>query len=176
MHKAEGEVSVANLTRGHIKQLTITAGVLCFCLVTLFVFIPTQIEQAPQYDLSSLSPAFFPELAVLLMGGLAVVLLISQVRRVMTGLPPVNEGVEPLTREEEIKAAQSMVVAIVYAILLVPLGYLITTTLAVGVLLRLQGPTPIRKLIAIPVLTTIGTYLFFLHVMNVHFPMGKIFE
>ena len=161
--------------RAYYKQLIITAGILGLSLVTLFILIPTQIEQELEYDLASLSPTFFPELAALTIGGLALVLLISQIRRAATGKEPLDEGVEELTSQEEFSVVKAMVVAVVYFFLLEPLGFPITNTLGVAALLRLQGRVRGWKMIALPIGTTAGIYLFFLYVMRVHFPMGKIF-
>jgi len=158
------------------RELIIAAAVLVFALVVQFILIPTQIEQAVEYDLASLSPAFFPELATLIIGALSILLILSHIRHLVKATPPEQIDEEPLTLSEELRIGGAMVVSIVYYFVLDYLGFWITNTVGVAVLLMIQDRRRIWRQIIIAAATTLCIYLFFYFVMKVHFPIGKIFK
>jgi len=162
----------ANLAR----ELVIAAAVLVFALVVQFILIPTQIEQSVEYDLASLSPAFFPELAILIIGGLSILLILSNIRHLVKGIPPEQTDEVSLTLSEELRIGGAMAVSIVYYLVVDYLGFWITNTVGVTILLIIQDRRQIWRQILIAAATTLGIYLFFFFVMKVHFPIGKIFK
>ena len=158
------------------RELIIAGAVLIFSLIVQFVLIPSQIEQAAEYDLASLSPAFFPELATLFIGGLAVLLLLSHLRHFVTDTSKASDDEESLSLGEELQVAGVIGVSIVYYLVLDYLGFWITNTAGVSILLIIQDRSRVWRQIAIAAATTVCIYLFFYFVMKVHFPIGKIFS
>ena len=158
------------------REMIIAGVVLVFSLVVQFILIPSQIEQTVEYELASLSPAFFPELAIMFIGGLAILLLLSHLWHLVKGPPTEPMDDEPLTLQEELRIAGVMVVSIVYYLVLDYLGFWITNTVGVTILLMIQDRGRIWRQITIAAATTVCIYLFFFFVMKVHFPLGKIFK
>ena len=145
-----------------------------FSLIVLFLLIPTQIEMEAEYDLASLSPAFFPRLAAGVILGLSLLLLLYQLRTARQGAGP-PEG-EKLSRGDELRVLIAMVVSILYFLVVDLLGFLITNTVALAALFSLQGRPRFLKLAGLSMGTTAGVYLFFHYLMKVHFPAGSLFK
>jgi hypothetical protein len=158
-----------------IRELIVAGVVLLFSLVVLFVVIPSQIEQAVAYDLASLSPAFFPKLAVFIIAGLSVLLILGHLRRYAAGRPAVENDAQFLSKEEELRVVAVIAVSIVYYLVLDYFGFFLTNTAGVAVLLWIQDRSRIWWQVFIGAATTGLIYLFFYFVMRVHFPIGKIF-
>lgn len=164
------------MKRGMIRELAVAGFLLVFSLVVLFVLIPTQIEQAPEYDLPSLSSAFFPELATFIILGLTVVLIMGHLRRLSKGLPPMDDNAEPLTRGEQWRVVWAMAVSAAYYLALEHLGFWIINTAGVTALMMLQDRRRIWRQLLIAFVTTAAVYAFFHYVMKVQFPVGEIFK
>lgn len=137
--------------------------------------IPHHIELEQEFELASLSPAFFPRLAAWIIAGLSVLQLaiIATQRKKQTVAEPVEKWLSPL---EERSAYKSALVLIAYFIALKYIGFLIATTLLLAVLLILQDIKKPLNIILISVPVTLGVFLFFYFIMQVHFPKGVIFE
>jgi hypothetical protein len=159
-----------------VRELIVTGAVIVFTLIVQFVLIPSQVEQAGEYDLASLSPAFFPKLATLFICGLSLLLLLNQLRHLITGIPPEADDEESLSFKEELRVAGVIGLSVVYYLVLDYLGFWITNTAVVSILLMIQDRSRIWRQIAIAAATTACVYLFFYFIMKVHFPIGKIFN
>lgn len=159
-----------------VRELIIAGAVLVCSLIIQFVLIPSQVEQAAEYDLASLSPAFFPTLANLFIGGLAVLLLLSHLRHFASGRSMAPDDEESLSVGEELQVAGVIGVSIIYYLVLDYLGFWITNTAGVSILLMIQDRSRVWRQVAIAAATTVCVYLFFFYVMKVHFPIGKIFN
>ena len=154
-----------------ISALSILAG----ALLVIFYVIPNFIVLDEEYAFISLSPAFFPTLAAWIIAGLAAgqfLLVLVQEKAV----PMKRAGGEWLSREEEINAYKSALVIIVYVIAMKYLGFLISTPLALAALLLLQNIKKPVKVVIVSISVAVCVYLFFLYVMQVHFPKGRFFE
>ena len=143
-------------------------------LVVRFYVIPNYIELPEKYAHASLSPAFFPILAVWLITGLSALYLIHNFLLARGGSR--YKGGEWMSRREERLAYLCSLIIIVYIPALHYLGFIISTVLILAVLLVLQGVRKPLKVALISILVTIGVNFFFLYVMKVHFPKGVIFE
>jgi hypothetical protein len=164
------------MNRSMIQELVVAGCLLVGTLVVLFILIPTQIEQAAQYDLASLSPAFFPELAALIILGLTVVLIITHANRARKGLPSIHADEESLSGREELRVVGAMLISIAYYLSLGYLGFWIVNTAGVAALFTLQDRSRIGRHLIVALVTTVLIYAFFHYVMRVHFPIGEIFE
>lgn len=144
-------------------------------LLIRFYLIPNYIELSQEYAFSSLSPAFFPILAIWFIAGLAVLYLIHMT--LLSRAKPRYEGRKDFISAGEERMAYACSVAIIFYLLVLDyLGFLISTVLLLAALLVFQGVRKPIKLSLISIVVTLGVYFFFLYVMKVHFPKGIIFE
>lgn len=164
------------MNRSMIQELVVAGCLLALTLVVLFILIPSQIEQAVQYDLASLSPAFFPELATLIILGLTVLLIIGHINRIRKDLPSIHADKEGLSGREELRVAGAMLISIGYYLSLDYLGFWIVNTVGVAALFTLQDQSRIWRNLIVAFVTTALIYAFFHYVMRVHFPIGEIFK
>ena len=149
--------------------------VLAGALLVIFYIIPNFIEMDQEYDLASMSPAFFPKLAgwvIALLAGFHLVILLLQRKKTVA----VDNDEEWLSVSEERSAYKSALVIIIYSFVMKYVGFLISTTILLAVLLIFQDERKPIKIILISVLVTIGVFLFFYFIMQVHFPKGLVFE
>lgn len=158
-------------TRERIIDLSVIGG----CLLVRFYVVPNYIEITEEYELASLSPAFFPILATWVIAGLAALHLIFGLA-MKRGRAQGEEPEEWLTPKEEYKAYACTLVILAYFFAMSYIGFLISTALMLGALFGIQGVRGPVKVIVTSLSVTIGVYLFFLYVMQVHFPLGVIFE
>lgn len=165
------EVGVDSTERERVTALVVLAAVL---LVLIYV-IPNHIELGEEYELTGLSPAFFPKLAAWIIAGLAVLLFAMTLvnKKEQEGG---EDDEEWLSSGEEWNAYKSFLVAIGYLFAMKYVGFLISTVLVLGVLFVLQGVKRPLKVALTSALVTAGVYVFFLYVMRVHFPTGLIFK
>ncbi|MBW1765478.1 MAG: tripartite tricarboxylate transporter TctB family protein [Deltaproteobacteria bacterium] len=154
------------------KRETITAiAILIVALILIFYVIPNFIELDEEYELASLYPDFFPRLAVWAIGILAALHVVVTLLR-----KDRLTGGKWLTSGEELNVYKSFLVVIGYYFVMKYFGFLISTAMMLAVLFVLQGFRKPIKVALLTTLTTVGVYLFFLHVMHVHFPKGLLFE
>ena len=112
-------------------------------------------------------PGFFPFGSGFVLGGLALVIMINGWRK--------RVGERKAFWEERSrwpKVAMTLLLIFVYGLLLEPLGFLLTTFLIMGFLLRLIEPQRWRTVIAGAVLSALGSYLIFQVWLEVELPKG----
>lgn len=159
-----------------IKELIIAICVLAFSGITLFIVIPDQIYQRTEPALIARSPAFFPKLAAWIILVLSVLLIISHIQRIRKGLPSIHENEETLSNLEHLRVAGAIVISIAYYILVKYLGFWIANTACVAALFILQDRSRIVRSLVLAFVVTVIVYLFFHHIMRVHFPVGEFFR
>jgi len=161
--------------RYQTRERLIDFAILVGCLLVRFWVIPNYIEITEEYELASLSPAFFPVLSTWVIAGLAFLhLALGLIQK----RSPIDEAEaeEWLTPREEYKAYACTLVIIAYFFAMKCVGFLISTALMLAALFVIEGVKGPLKVVITSVSVTIGVYLFFLYVMQVHFPVGVIFE
>ena len=160
----------------HRKRDLITAvSILAAALAIIFYVIPNFIDMEEEFELASLSPAFFPGLASWVIAALAGVLVISALLQKNKSVT--DEGNEEwLSRAEELNAYKSALVIVGYAFAMKYIGFLIATALVLSVLLVFQDIKKPLHVALISILVTGGVFLFFYFIMQVHLPKGVIFE
>ncbi len=82
------------------REIITDVAVLIGALVVLFYLIPTYIDLEQEYDLASLSPAFFPKIATWLIAGLTSLHLLFIIARRKESVDP-SEGHEWLSFGEQ---------------------------------------------------------------------------
>lgn len=112
-------------------------------------------------------PGFFPFGSGLVLRGLALVVMINGLGK---GFGERKAFWEERTRWP--KVVLTLVFIFVYGLLLEPLGFLLTTFLMMGFLLRLIEPQRWRTVIAGAVLSALGSYLIFQVWLEVELPKG----
>lgn len=158
-----------------IRELITAISILAATLVTIFYVIPNHIDLEQEYDLASLSPAFFPNLAAWIIAALAGLHIINtylQKKKAVTA----DDEEEWLSPSEELSAYKSAFVIVLYFFAMKYVGFLISTALVLAALFVLQDIKKPLRVILISILVTVGIFIFFFYVMQVHFPKGAIFE
>ena len=143
-------------------------SILAFSLFTIFYLIPCQIELAEEYELKSLSPAFFPELAAWIITGLSVLLTISLYR----SHGRVQEDTREVTVGEEFRVIIAILIAVLYVFAFKYVGFIPASCLGLAALFFLQGKRRPFRLAILSVGTAVFVYLLFYYVMKVRFPEG----
>ena len=141
----------------------------------IFYVIPNYIDLEEEFELASLSPAFFPLLATWIIAALAGLLAISalwQPKKTATD----GGDEEWLSRTEELSAYKAAMVIVAYVLAIKYIGFLIATALTLAVLLVLQDIKKPLQVFLISILVTGSVYLFFFFIMQVHLPRGLFFE
>ena len=158
------------------KREKITAlSILFGALLVQFFIIPNYIDHTEEYDLVSLSPDFFPSLAVWLITGLAGIYVFYSFSRKKKSAGPGNAE-NWLSPGEEKKAILCCLIIIGYFVAIKFFGFLIATIPVLFVLMFIQGVRGPIRTACISFASTIGIYLFFLYILRVHFPWGILFE
>ena len=156
------------MKEGLLREWIIAIGILFFSLFTIFYLIPSQIEVTEEYELASLSPAFFPEVSASLIGGLSVLLIISLFR----SRGERREEVTQMTMEDEFRVIAAIGIAAVYVLAFKYMGFIPASILGLGALFWLQGKRRPLRLILFSVGTVLFVYFIFYYVMKVRFPGG----
>ena len=82
----------------------------------------------------------------------------------------VKEFWEDRTRRH--KVALTLIFILIYGVLLEPLGFLLTTFLTVGLLVKFIYPQKWKTVIACALLTSLGSYLIFQVLLEAELPRG----
>ena len=158
-----------------IRELITAISILVATLATIFYVIPNHIDLEQEFELASLSPAFFPNLAAWIIAALACLHIVNILLQKKKAVPGDGEQ-EWLSPPEERSAYKSAFVIVLYFVAMKYVGFLISTALVLAALFVLQGIKKPLRVILISILVTVGVFLFFFYVMQVHFPKGAIFE
>lgn len=142
---------IANLVSGLVLIL--------FCLTMLLAVIPAQIEEGPA---GMMSPRLLPQMMIWLIGGLSVLLVLSNLR----GAPADDDGTPPFSREEVLAFVRIGGVFALALGLFLGFGALAASlALILGALLVL-GERRLPVLVLMPLGLIGGCYLLFYHVLG----------
>ena len=161
------------------KEIVIAFSILALGLVTLFYLIPTQVKVAEDLEIKSLSPAFFPELATVLIIFLSGVLIVTWFIH-CTDRDDSDGRREPsrseMTAREELRVLGAFLIAVLYYFGFKYFGFLITSAVCLTGMFLLQGGKSGCRIAILSVSVTLGLFAFFHYVMKVYFPVGVIFR
>ncbi|MEJ2247118.1 MAG: tripartite tricarboxylate transporter TctB family protein [Acidobacteriota bacterium] len=149
--------------------------ILIVVMLILLYIIPNYIETSGEYEVTGLSPAFFPVIAAIFMGLLSCLLLILTFIKKWSHFFN-SEGEIWLSRSEEMKAGLACAIIVGYYFALKFTGFFIATPPVILGLFFLQGERKIVKSIIIALVVTISVYFLFNNLLNVQFPGGKLFK
>ena len=151
------------------REWIVALVVLAFGLLTVYYIIPTQVELTDDYELHSLSPAFFPSLAAWMVTFLAGILILKRFRR----SPEEDEDKEPeLSLRENLRVVAFFGLAFLFVLSFKYLGFPLATGISLLIFFFLQGIRPILKLFTLSAGVTVLVYAFFHFGMKVHFIRG----
>ena len=151
-----------------LREWVIALSILLLSLFTLFYLIPAQIEITEEYELRSLSPAFFPEVAASIIAGLSILFMISLFRS--AGFQ--KEEISQMTRGDEYRVIAAIGISVVYVLAFKYMGFIPSSILGLAALFWLQGKRQPIRLIFLSVGTALFVYFIFYYVMKVRFPEG----
>jgi len=160
------------------KEIVIAVSILIFGLVTLFYLIPTQVKVAEGLEIKSLSPAFFPELAAVLIVFLSGVLIATWFmhRKDQEEDEGLTESRSEMTAGEELRVVGAFIIAALYYFGFKYFGFLIATVICLAGMFLLQGGKSGLRIAVLSVVVTLGLFAFFHYVMKVYFPTGILFR
>ena len=150
------------------REWAIAIAILSFGLLTLFYFIPSQIEITEEYELKSLSPAFFPEVAAWIITGLSILHMVNLFRSGRT----LKSETSALAMADEARVLTAMAIAVLYVLAFKYAGFIPASCLGLAAMFWLQGKRRPVPLILLSAGTAVLVYLIFYHLMKVRFPEG----
>ena len=158
--------------RGTFRDWIIALMILLFGVFTIFFLIPIQIEVTEEYELKSLSPAFFPQVTAWIITGLSVLFMISLFRS--RGKRQENDL--EITWGDELRVLVAIVIALLYLIAFKYLGFIPASCLCLAALFWLQGMRRPLRLVFLSVGTAVIVYLVFYYAMKIRFPEGHLWH
>lgn len=139
-------------------------------MIVLGVVLLWQVFEIPAEGLAMQGPRFFPLFAVVLWLALALIYLIQHALRLVRA----GDGL-PAERFDHTRAALLLVVVlVVYAFLLDPLGYWIATSLFFVTSARTLGSRTLMRDVTIGVGLSLAVYLVFTRALGVRLPEGVL--
>lgn len=165
---SHGDIEMTYLFRDWIIALMI----LLFGVFTIFFLIPNQIEVTEDYELKSLSPAFFPQLTAWIITGLSVLFMISLFR----SRGHRQEAALEITWNDEFRVMTAIGIAVLYLLAFKYVGFIPASCLCLAALFWLQGIRRPLRLVILSVGAAVIIYLVFYYVMRVRFPEGLLWR
>ena len=129
--------------------------------------------QAPGISDWSLSPAFFPRLAAILICGLGLLLIVFEMVFTKPDFGSVSKGIQLRTF---FYVVGTIAIMIFYTLCIPWFGFIISTIITMAVMMVLYGLRRWLLIALISVCVPLFIYFFGLKVMLVLFPVGKIFQ
>jgi hypothetical protein len=158
--------------RGSLREWIIAFVILLFGVFTIYFLIPTQIEVTEEYELKSLSPAFFPLVAAWIVTGLSVILMISLLRSRNRR----QEDTLEISWNDEFRVIAVIGIAVLYIFAFKYVGFIPASCLCLASLFWLQGKRRPLGLVFLSVGTAVIVYLVFYYGMKIRFPEGILWR
>lgn len=156
------------MNKGLLREWVIASLILFFSLFTIFYLTPFQIELTEEYELKSLSPAFFPEVVTYVIAGLSVLLMINLFR----SRKHYKDEIQEMTMGDECRVIANIGISAMYLLAFRYIGFIPSSILGLGALFWLQGKRRLLSLSFLSVGTVLFVYFIFYYVMKVRFPEG----
>ena len=157
------------------KDLLAGIVFLVFGVLTLTVLIPFGVQQPDSVQYQALSPSYWPNIVAVAIAALGLALIVASVLNGDANKP----GVETVTATDRntprwLSLRPFAALAICFALYfgLEPLGFVLTTAIAVALLMILAGEHRPVVIIAVAVIIPFGLHLFFTKAASVPIPMG----
>jgi len=154
------------------RKLDLIAGLLLTCIagLVIWVAIPYGIQEPKKVKFAALSPSYYPRLVGYCLLAFGLILLATRWFSTQ-----INVGTSSNLRPRWLFILIAIVATLTaYYIALEPLGFVLSSAIAVFTLLLLAGERSVLALLAIPLLLPIALHLFFTHVANIPIPSGVL--
>ena len=151
---------------------TVAALFLITFSVAAFLLIPYQIEKPKLFmgrSLMYMTPSLFPRLAVIALFILSVWYLTHSFKIKEKNL------FREIGKKSYIRVLVTFVVAVGYALLFEPLGFVLASALMVAILTVYYGNRNIVIIVLVLAGAPLGIYFIFTHVLKVSLPEGLLF-
>jgi putative tricarboxylic transport membrane protein len=158
--------------RSTFRDWIIALIILLFGVFTIFFLIPMQIEVTEEYELKSLSPAFFPQVTAWIITGLSVLFMISLFR----SRGHRQEAAPEITWNDEFRVMAAIGISVLYLLAFKYVGFIPASCLCLAALFWLQGIRRPLRLTILSVGTVVIVYLIFYYVMRIRFPEGLLWR
>lgn len=159
------------------KDLLAGIVFLVFGVLTLAVLIPFGIQQPDSVQYKALSPSYWPNIVAVAIATLGLALIVASVlagRANTTGAETVTATDRDTPRWLGLRPFAALAVCFALYLGLEPLGFVLTTAIAVALLMILAGEQRPLVIIAVAVIVPFGLHLFFTKAASVPIPMGVL--
>jgi putative tricarboxylic transport membrane protein len=152
------------------EQTGVVSGIILLIVSAVFHFIliPTQVRLRPG---AAVGPEFFPELVVVVIGVLAIVLILTQMKAIKDSGKPFKEDFV-FRIKDYLNHAIFITAAIVFLAVVRHLGFVISAVFLTIFLLFFFGSKGVVKNIVIGIIYGIAVYWLFGTIARVNFPVG----
>ena len=155
-----------------LRKINLIAGplMLGFGLLAIFVIIPRGIDEPGSVQFAALSPSYFPRIVCFMLAGFGAIVTIRALFANAQTQPPAP-GAPP---EERTFMRTVTVFAVMLALYLSlePLGFPLTTALALMILMFLANEHRLMVMLPVAIGVPAALYLFFTQAANVPIPAG----
>ena len=156
------------------RDLLAGFGFIAISLLILFVAIPLGVQEPKKVKFVALSPSYYPRLVCYCLLFFGLVLLLKRFFPTKKEVSHVDgtteDGVSTELRLQMLLALGGIL--FFYYITLPSLGFVLSSTIVLFVLLLLAGDRNFASLLIIPLLLPISVYWFFTKVANIPIPAG----
>ncbi|MEM6495628.1 MAG: tripartite tricarboxylate transporter TctB family protein [Pseudomonadota bacterium] len=157
------------------KDVLAGLAFLIFGIITLAVLIPVGIQQPPSVQYRALSPSYWPNIVAGAITALGLALLIASVLAAKSKdqADNVTDRLEP-AGSMWLAVRPFVALAICFALYfgLEPLGFVLTTAIALVALMALAGEYRPHVIIPVALIVPFALHLFFTKAASVPIPMG----
>lgn len=151
------------------RDLIAGAGFVVIALLIIFLAIPYGVQEPKKVKFVALSPSYYPRLVSYCLLGFGLLYFLKQL---------FNRKVDSeVDKSSTIKPIMLLVITatlLFYYLTLPWLGFVLSSTIVLFVLLLIAGDRNPIALIIIPLLLPIGVYWFFTKVANIPIPAGVL--
>ena len=159
------------------KDLLAGIVFLVFGLVTLALLIPYGIQQPPSVQYQALSPSYWPNIVAVAIAALGLALIVTSL---LAGGPkqPLDTQAGTANNKDrgwlQLRPFAALAVCFALYFGLEPLGFVLTTAIAVALLMILAGEHRPHVIIVVALVLPFALHLFFTKAASVPIPMGVL--
>jgi hypothetical protein len=150
-----------------MRKANIIISIILFCFTAFFAYLTAKL---PDRNLpNTLGGDFVPWTLIIILFSLSLLLFLNSVidKKLKTQIT--------ITLKEVGGVLALVILILAYTRGMLYFGYLITTPIFIGIMMRLSGAKKLRDIILGSLLTTAGVYLLFSRLFEVVLPEGKFF-
>lgn len=137
-------------------------------LAIVLILIPYGVVEPRKVKYAALSPSYYPRIVAIVLALLGLVVAIRG------GIEKSQSETEDPGRRPDavLRIVSVLALLLVYALLVEPLGFVLSSMLALACLTVLAGERNVALIAAIAIVLPFGLYFFFVKVANIPIPTG----